>query len=419
MGMRFGLRGVLGLAVALSLGNVALAEVITPDGNVQEKVQEALILVEKGGTIEFAEGTFDFTMGLSLDVDGVTVKGQGHDKTILSFKDQDAGAEGLTVTSDGVVLRDFAIEDSKGDAIKTKGCDGISFINVRTEWTGGPKETNGAYGLYPVESKNVLIDGCVAIGASDAGIYVGQSENIIVRNSTAKYNVAGIEIENSYNADVYNNLATKNTGGILVFDLPNLPKQGGHNVRVFKNKVVDNDTQNFAPEGNIVGNVPTGTGIMIMANRNVEVFENEIGGNGTTNIMISAYFNQDLTPPKDENYYMWPEGIHIHNNTIGEGGFAPDGVIGTLVAGLTGSPVPDITWDGRVNPAIAEDGKLPADRGIYIHDNGDATFANMNIEAVMSGKEGAKVLRDISAHEGSLPPLSPVEIPGDKMEQTD
>ena len=106
-------------------------------------------------------------------------------------------------------------------------------INLRTEWTGGPKSTNGAYGFYPVESEDVLIDGCVAIGASDAGIYVGQSKNIIVRNSIAQYNVAGIEIENSYYADVYDNLASHNTGGILIFDLPDLPQQGGHHIRVF------------------------------------------------------------------------------------------------------------------------------------------------------------------------------------------
>ena len=37
---------------------------------------------------------------------------------------------------------------------------------------------------------------------TDAGIYVGQSRNIIVRNSIARYNVAGIEIENCYYADV-------------------------------------------------------------------------------------------------------------------------------------------------------------------------------------------------------------------------
>ena len=88
-----------------------------------------------------------------------------------------------------------------------KGVDGISFIRVRTEWTGGVSSDNGAYGLYPVESKNVLIDSCVAIGASDAGIYVGQSENIIVKNSRAEFNVAGIEIENSYYADVFDNHA--------------------------------------------------------------------------------------------------------------------------------------------------------------------------------------------------------------------
>ena len=162
-------------------------------------------------------------------------------------------------------------------------------INIRTEWTGGPKSTNGAYGLYPVESKDVLIDGCVAIGASDAGIYVGQSENIIVRNSRAHYNVAGIEIENSYYADVYDNVASHNTGGILVFDLPDLPQQGGHHVRVFRNKAVDNDTDNFAPEGNIVGEVPRGTGIIIQANSDVEVFDNDISGNGTVNLSIVTY----------------------------------------------------------------------------------------------------------------------------------
>lgn len=54
----------------------------------------------------------------------------------------------------------------------------------------------------------------MAIGASDAGIYVRQSRDVIVRNSRAEFNVAGIEIENTVNADVYGNTATNNTGGI-------------------------------------------------------------------------------------------------------------------------------------------------------------------------------------------------------------
>ena len=253
--------------------------IINPGENAQEELQEALILMSEGDTLLIKEGYYLFEDGLSLDVDDVKIIGEGMDKTILDFKDQQSGAQGFLVTSNKVTLKDFAILDAKGDALKVIGSKGIYMINLRTEWTGGPKSSNGAYGFYPVESEDVLIDGCVAIGASDAGIYVGQSKNIIVRNSIAQYNVAGIEIENSYYADVFDNLASHNTGGILVFDLPDLPQQGGHNVRVFRNKAINNDTDNFAPEGNIVGEVPRGTGIIIMANSDVEVFNNLMSGN--------------------------------------------------------------------------------------------------------------------------------------------
>jgi parallel beta-helix repeat protein len=219
---------------------------VSPSGNAQEALQEALLDAKPGDVVAIAAGRYDLTDGLSLDVSGVTVRGAGPDKTVLSFKGQQGAGEGLLVTSDDVVLRGFAIEDSKGDGIKSKGADRIVYKDIRVAWTGGPKETNGAYGIYPVESKSVLIDGGMVRGASDAGIYVGQSEDIIVRNSIVEQNVAGIEIENSRHADVYGNTATRNTGGILVFDLPNLPRGNGGDVRVYGNTVVDNDTPNGA-----------------------------------------------------------------------------------------------------------------------------------------------------------------------------
>ena len=318
---------------------------IEPSDNSQEEVQTALIELSSGDILTLSPGTFVFEDGLSLDVDEVIVRGSGINETILDFKNQMSGAQGLLVTSDRVTLKDFAVTDAKGDAIKVIGAEGINMINLKTEWTGGPKTTNGAYGLYPVESTDVLIDGCVAIGASDAGIYVGQSKNIIVRNSVAQYNVAGIEIENSYYADVYDNLASHNTGGILVFDLPDLPQQGGRHVRVFRNKVIDNDTDNFAPEGNIVGEVPRGTGIIIQANSDVEVFDNDISGNGTVNVSIVTYSNET----QDENYYPHPRSIQIHGNRFGEGGFDPDietGELAAILFELSGGNMPDIFWDG-------------------------------------------------------------------------
>ena len=246
---------------------------VAPGTDAQERLQTALIDAKPGDVVLLSAGRYALTDGLSLDIDRVTVRGAGPALTILDFRAQRASGEGLLVTSDDVVLTGFAVEDARGDAIKSKGADRIVYHNLRVAWTGGPKETNGAYGIYPVSSSDVLIDRVTVSGASDAGIYVGQSRNIVVRNSTASYNVAGIEIENSFNADVHDNIATHNAGGILVFDLPDLPQKGGHAIRIYDNRVVANDTPNFAPKGNIVASVPTGTGVMVMANRNVHVFQ--------------------------------------------------------------------------------------------------------------------------------------------------
>ena len=318
-----------------------------------------------------------------------------------------SGAQGLLVTSDRVTLKDFAVTDAKGDAIKVIGAEGINMINLKTEWTGGPKTTNGAYGLYPVESTDVLIDGCVAIGASDAGIYVGQSKNIIVRNSVAQYNVAGIEIENSYYADVYDNLASHNTGGILVFDLPDLPQQGGRHVRVFRNKVIDNDTDNFAPEGNIVGEVPRGTGIIIQANSDVEVFDNDISGNGTVNLSIVTYSNET----QDENYYPHPRSIQIHGNRFGEGGFDPDVETGELAAilfELSGGNMPDIFWDGVLPTSQIIFGQ-PDEERLILSNNGDATFLTINpIKYLLPFFDPVET--DISEYEGEVRPLAEITI---------
>ena len=380
---------------------------IEPSDNSQEEVQTALIELSSGDILTLSPGTFVFEDGLSLDVDEVIVRGSGINETILDFKNQMSGAQGLLVTSDRVTLKDFAVADAKGDAIKVIGAEGINMINLKTEWTGGPKSTNGAYGLYPVESTDVLIDGCVAIGASDAGIYVGQSKNIIVRNSVAQYNVAGIEIENSYYADVHDNLSSHNTGGILVFDLPDLPQQGGHHVRVFRNKVIDNDTDNFAPEGNIVGEVPRGTGIIIQANSDVEVFDNDISGNGTVNVSIVTYSNET----QDENYNPHPKSIQIHGNRFGEGGFDPDVETGELAAilfELSGGNMPDIFWDGILPTSQIFFGQ-PNEERLVLSNNGDATFLTINpIKYLLPFFDPVET--DISEYEGEVRPLAEITI---------
>jgi parallel beta-helix repeat protein len=328
----------LALAAPLHAKTIAVAA----GEGAQSRLQEALILAAPGDVVELGAGRFVLTDGLSLDVKGVTLRGAGMDGTVLDFSGQKGSGEGLLVTSDEVTLRDFAVENTKGDGIKSKGADNIVYYRVRVTWTGGPKETNGAYGIYPVESTGVLVDGCKVSGASDAGIYVGQSKAITVRYSFVENSVAGIEIENSRDALVADNMVTRITGGILIFDLPNLPVMGGGNVVVARNQVVDNDTPNFAPKGNIVAGVLRGTGIMVMANDRVVISGNSIDANPTTAVMVLSYPNAF----KDPRYNPAPRQVYIHGNTIGRNGYAPqiDGAAQLLAA--FGGTLPPVMWDG-------------------------------------------------------------------------
>lgn len=335
--------------------------------------QEKIIDAAPGTTIIFPAGRFDFTDELIINTSHITLKGQGHDKTILNFSRQQVGAQGILATKDAFTIEDIAIEDTKGDGIKVERSNGVVFRNVRVEWTRGAHTENGAYGFYPVQTQNVLIENCIVRGASDAGVYVGQSKNIIVRNNLVEWNVAGIEIENSRYADVYDNHTRYNTAGILVFDLPNLAIKGGKQTRVFNNLVEFNNTPNFAPKGNIVGLVPGGTGMMIMANDDVEIFNNKILDNYLTGIILVNY-KVSGNKIQDTTYDPKVEKINIHNNIIERfSGFKifpkiAESDMHFLVYYSTGFDVPEIVFDG-VDDGTYLGEKYKDENRICIQDN--------------------------------------------------
>lgn len=394
------------------------ATVIKPGANAQEEVQTALIKAKPGDVIELDEGTFDFTKGLSLTVDGVTLKGKGMDKTILSFKKQDEGKEGLIVNRSDFVIEDLTIQDTKGNATKVTGGKNITYRNFKAEWTGEPKASNGAYGVYPVQCEDVLVEGCVVIGASDAGIYVGQSTNVVVRKCKAMKNVAGIEIENCVNADVYDNEATDNAGGLLVFDLPDLQLKNGKNVYVHDNNVHGNNHANFAAPGNMVADVAPGTGMMVMATDHVQLAKNTVKDNQTYGLMVISYLITGR-PIQDKNYDPYPEAVYAHDNTFEGNGKAPAGERAKALAVLLGMPMPEIIYDGWLNPKEIKDGKLPADKQVVFKDNKPDQILVVNLHwDQLDPKDPtaskAKVERNPKSLVGELPPLPPVNVPGAK-----
>lgn len=353
----------------------------------EENIQEAMIKMNDGDTISLGEGTFMISRTLSIDgKSDIVVIGAGIEKTILDFSNQTketgSGAEGLKFTNNkNSIVANLMVKNTAGDGIKAKDCEGFSFINVSTIWEGDAKEENGAYGIYPTTCKHVLVDGCYAKGASDAGLYIGQCEYVIMRNSVADNNVAGIEFENTRWADVYNCTTKNNTGGILVFDLPGLPAGQGHTTRVFNNTIQNNNYKNFAPEGNIVADVPPGTGIMLMASSNVEVFDNTIENNnlmsiGIVDYQVLTFFNGKSWT--DEAYISYPRNLYVHDNTISRGETCPEelNAIGSTLSlffpGCT--DVPEILWDG-----ITSLDNLKEDNSICVQNSGsivDLDLAN-------------------------------------------
>lgn len=349
--------------------------------DVFRRIQTQAIEAKDGDTIYLPEGKFSFNRSLSIDgKNNIVVVGKGMDKTVLSFKNQLEGAEGLKINQcKNIRIQDFTIQDAKGDCIKAFSCEDIVFSRVKTEWTGKPSEKNGGYGLYPVSCTRIVLDECHAIGASDAGIYVGQSYDVIVKNCFAKNNVAGIEIENCVNAEVYNNLATENTGGILVFDMPELPLKRGRNVTVYNNKIVSNNYRNFAPKGNIVGEVPSGTGVMVMASENVEIRNNHIENHRTASVSIISYYISERKY-NDAEYNPFPYKIRVLNNSIQQATKGPSkqSRIGLLLWLKFGKKVPAILYDGIIDDKVNAGGPAGNTNIICVDGNTNETFANLD-----------------------------------------
>ncbi|MBA4301262.1 parallel beta-helix repeat-containing protein [Algoriphagus alkaliphilus] len=333
-----------------------------------DKIVEAFIMAEDSSTIEIPAGFYEMNTQLILDnKTAVKIRGAGMDQTVLSFRNLKAGGEGVRIVGNNISIADLSIEDAPGDGIKAQHTDGLTFRRINVTWTNGDKSKNGTYAIYPVQCKNVVIDECIASHSKDAGIYVGQSENIVVKNSLAFGNVAGIEIENCDNAEVFGNTARNNSGGILVFNLPGLPKSDGKGTKIYDNDIIDNNHENFAtpmgedPNGNTVTMVPPGSGVILLAAKEVEIYGNRILRNKTSGVSIASYQITGF-PAEAPNWSPYTSDIFLHDNKYERNWYRfPDfsRELGKLVLvynaygfGKTQDIIYDGIWDENISSTI-------------------------------------------------------------------
>jgi cytochrome c peroxidase len=277
-------------------------------------IQEAVDKAGRNGIVRIYPGTYH--ENVLVIHHGVTIEGiiQNGKRPVLDGKN--LLPDGIAALGNHFTVQNLEIRNYQGNGVVVHKARNVTFRNLRVHNTG-------LYGVYPVECDGVLVEKCVVSGVRDAGIYVGQSRNIIVRQNEAFQNVTGIEIENSVNALVEENYVHHNTGGILVFLLPFNPSKVQDLTIVRRNRVLYNNTPNFADPEAIVSNVLKGTGIMILAADRTEVYENEVVGNDSFGIAVVSLLN--LFPRNTPfDVEPFPDGNRIYRNLLRDNGKNPD-----------------------------------------------------------------------------------------------
>ena len=340
-------------------------------------IQTAIANATSGAVLCFAGGTYPLHAEVDVAVDGLELRGLAGATAIFDFNGQTTGANGINVTANQFKMTNLTVKNTAGDAVRITMAKGVTLTNVTVTWDRGANTNNGAYGLYPVQCSHVLIDHCSVSYAADAGIYVGQSNTILVRDSEAFGNVAGIEMENSTDSEITGCNAHDNTAGILAFNLPGLAVGDGKRANLHGNKVTNNNGMNFANPAGIVSMVPSGTGMLVMASDNNEVHDNDVTGNQSLGIGVVSYLIL-MKPYTDMTYDPYPESNWIHGNRLSGNGSMPHDLAAGIAALAGTMVIPPLVWDGFVD---AKKNNMDGHLTNCFGDNGSAGFIDLGLDS--------------------------------------
>lgn len=297
-----------------------------------ESIAAAIERATPGTVIEVEPGVYH--EALAVDWHDITLRGLvSEDGRRPVLDGQGELADGVIASGSPFTMSGFAIRRYQGNGVSPQSVRGVTLRDLHIE-------DPGLYGVYPVQAWNVEIRDCVITGASDAGIYVGSSNRAKIIGNEVHGNVVGIYVQNTNDAEVRDNHAHDNAVGVLVGVEPLRLQKSTSRTVLRGNRILSNNHANFGDPHDLVGQLPPGIGVLVLAADATRIERNIIRANHTLGIGIlalpsaKAAQDPDLDPSPDRN--------RIGRNEVADNGTDPQPPRGGLTL-----PVGAFVWDGH------------------------------------------------------------------------
>ncbi len=352
----------LGVALALSLPAAARTLVVHPG----ESIRAAIARARPGDRVQvlpgvYREGAAGDLNALTITLDGIELVGVPSRRHPVVLENAGGQSYGVWVSPadsagpgpeaddehppcglSGASLRGFSLS---GFTVRGFAKHGVHLACVDGfAITGNVSDGNAVYGLFPVVSREgVMSRNEVMNTGSDAGIYVGQSDDVLISGNRAHDNLLGIEVENSRRCSVVGNEVAGNTFGLFVDILPFLERKTQETTLVAGNRVFENNRPNTAEPGDLLSFLPSGVGILLAGADTTSVSDNTVHGNqfvGIGVVSLCTGFALAGTLCSGLDIDPDPDGNRIVGNTVTGNGTVPTGIpaLDALRA--------DLAWDG-------------------------------------------------------------------------
>jgi hypothetical protein len=241
---------------------------------------------------------------------------------------------------DGVQISGFTIEGFSNHGIWTRYLTNFVIENNVTA-------NNLENGIFPTLSANGEVRKNVSYGSLDSSLWVEAAENIRVIDNELYNSPTGLEVTVSNDVYMEGNDIHDNTVGVGFYHpsgagLPpsTWPSEIFRNWQLVGNRIYDNNFPNPV-SGGLVGELPTGSGVLLLGVDYVEVRDNDIRDNDFFGVAIVDYclavdgsaFSCDRRPPFFSD--VAPQYDSVTGNVIlGNGSNPPPGPFAPLASDI-------------------------------------------------------------------------------------